>query len=276
MPTFLAGPPPRPRRVRPEVVAHRGSSAVAPQNTLVAVEEAWRSGAQAVEIDVRLSADGVPVVIHDATVDATTDGTGAVGELPLDSLRALDAGSWFGPRFAGQRVPTLAEVLGLVRERRGMDVLCEYKGAWTADQVAVTLQEVEAAGLVDRFMVQSFEAPTIAALRDVAPEVPRSLLVEVDRPDLVARAAALDAAAVSLAAPLLSADPSLVARCQDAGLQVLAWTANDKDAWATLVSAGVDGIITDQPDQLLLWLTGSDDDLPEELLRWFAGTDDQR
>ncbi|MCA5892110.1 glycerophosphodiester phosphodiesterase [Isoptericola sp. NEAU-Y5] len=277
MTTFLATPRPAGagQPPRPVVVAHRGSPGVAPQNTLASFETAWRAGAQVVEIDVHLSADGVPVVIHDATVDATTDGSGAVGRLPVDSLRELDAGSWFAPEFAGQRIPTLDEVLAFLATHPGMDLLCEYKGYWTPDEVAVTVGAVEAAGLVDRFMGQSFQPPTVAALREVAPTVPRALLAEGDHPDLVQKATALGAAGVSLAWPMISADPSLVARCHDAGLHVVAWTVNDKDTWATLVSAGVDGIITDHPDQLLMWLTGADDDLPTEFLRWFAGTEDR-
>ncbi|WP_255371675.1 glycerophosphodiester phosphodiesterase family protein [Cellulosimicrobium sp. CUA-896] len=92
----------------PLVVAHRGNSAVAPQNTLAAFEAAWRGGAGSIELDVQLTADGQVVVIHDDTVDATTDGTGALAGLRLADVRALDAGSWFSPAFVGQRVPTFA------------------------------------------------------------------------------------------------------------------------------------------------------------------------
>ena len=111
------------------VVAHRGNSAVAPQNTLAAFEAAWRAGADCVEMDVQLTADGRVVVIHDDTVDATTDGTGAVSSYTLAEIRSLDAGAWFSPAYAGQRVPTFDEVVAFLR-RRDIDLLLEFKDAW--------------------------------------------------------------------------------------------------------------------------------------------------
>ncbi|SKC75392.1 glycerophosphodiester phosphodiesterase [Krasilnikoviella flava] len=236
------------------VVAHRGASADAPQNTLAAFDAAGRAGAAMIEIDVHLSADGVPVVIHDGTVDATTDGTGEVRGHTRAELQALDAGSWFGPEFTGQRVPTLAEVLELVARHQGLGVLCEYKGAWAAADVAVTMRVMTGSGLEDRIMVQGFDPTTVAALRDVAPQVPRSLLVEHPRDDLPALLAELDAVAVSPGAGLIADDPRLVPAAHAAGLQVFGWTANDEPAWRLLVDAGVDGIITDRPAALRDWL----------------------
>lgn len=242
-----------PRRA-PVVIAHRGASADAPQNTLAAFDAAARAGAAMIEIDVHLSADGVPMVIHDGTVDATTDGTGEVGRMTRAELQSLDAGSWFAPEFAGQRIPTLAEVLRLVADRPGLDVLCEYKGAWSAEDVGVTLRVVADSGLEDRLVVQGFDPTTVAALRDVAPQVPRSLLVEHGRDDLFALLSELGAAAVSPGAALLADDARLVQAAHDAGLRVFGWTANDEPTWRALLDAGVDGIITDRPAALGGWL----------------------
>lgn len=241
----------------PAVIAHRGASADAPQNTLAAFDAAARAGARMIEIDVHLSADGVPMVIHDGTVDATTDGTGEVRGFTRAGLQSLDAGGWFAPEFAGQRIPTLAEVLELVATRPGLDVLCEYKGRWTADDVAVTMRVVADAGLEDRLMVQGFDPVTVAALRDVAPQVPRSLLVEHPRDDLAELLGELGAAAVSPGAALIADDPALVPAAHAAGLQVFGWTANDEPAWELLRDAGVDGIITDHPARLREWLDGA-------------------
>ncbi|MFD6137593.1 glycerophosphodiester phosphodiesterase [Isoptericola sp. NPDC060257] len=238
----------------PAVVAHRGASADAPQNTLAAIDLAGEVGAAMVEIDVHLSADGVPVVIHDGTVDATTDGTGEVRSRTRDELQVLDAGSWFGPEFAGQRIPTLAEVLDVVARHPGLGVLCEYKGRWSADDVAVTMRVLDDPGLDGRLIVQGFDPETVAALRDVAPQVPRSLLVEHPREGLPALLAALGAAAVSPGVALVAGDPDLVPTAHAAGLRVFGWTANDEPAWRTLVDAGVDGIITDRPAALRDWL----------------------
>lgn len=240
--------------VAPVVIAHRGASADAPQNTLAAFDAAARAGAQMIEIDVHLTSDGVPVVIHDRTVDATTDGTGQVGGHSLAALRALDAGGWFAAEFAGQRVPTLEEVLALVERHPGLGVLCEYKGTWTAEEVAVTMRVVAASGLEDRLVVQGFAPATVAALREAAPRVPRSLLLEHPREDLAALLDELEAAAVSPGAPLIANDPGLVAQAHAAGRQVFGWTANDEATWELLVDARVDGIITDRPGPLREWL----------------------
>ncbi|MFE5341642.1 glycerophosphodiester phosphodiesterase [Isoptericola sp. NPDC056578] len=242
------------RAQAPVVIAHRGASADAPQNTLAAFDAAGEAGAAMIEIDVHLSADGVPMVIHDGTVDATTDGNGEVRGRTRDELQALDAGSWFGPEFAGQRIPTLAEVLELVARHPGLGVLCEYKGRWSAEDVAVTMRVLDAPELAGHLVVQGFDPVTVAALRDVAPQVPRSLLVEHPRESLPALLGELDAAAVSPGAALIADDPGLVPAAHDAGLRVFGWTANDEATWRLLVDAGVDGIITDRPAALREWL----------------------
>jgi glycerophosphoryl diester phosphodiesterase len=223
---------------RPCVVGHRGASAAAPENTLASFDAAWRAGADAIELDLRLTADGVVVVIHDDTVDATTDGSGAVGLLTFAALRTLDAGSWFAPAFAGQPIPRLEEVLRYAASRPALGVLLEYKGSWTAEKVAPTVASIDAAGVGDRTVVQSFTPRTLAALRDAAPDLPRGLLVN---PSTEA----------------VRAEPALVRRLHESGRRVMVWTENDPAGWADLVAAGVDAIITDRPEHLRGWLADS-------------------
>ncbi len=251
-------PPPSPLGVAPSpvVVAHRGNSSVAPQNTLAALESAWRAQAHAVEIDVQLSADGEVVVIHDDTVDATTDGTGAVGAMSLADLRALDAGVTFSTAYAGQRVPTFAEVLGLLAARPGTDLLLELKASWAADDARRVTDAVDAAGLADRVVVQSFHPETVAALRDVAPHLPRGWLVHQAWDRLLEVAAELEVVACNPYVGMVLEDPALVGRLHDAGLRVMTWTANDAQQWDGLLAAGVDAVITDRPDRLAGWLEG--------------------
>jgi glycerophosphoryl diester phosphodiesterase len=260
--TTLLPSPTSPAPVAPVVVAHRGNSSVAPQNTLAALESAWRAQADAVEIDVQLSADGEVVVIHDDTVDATTDGTGAVGELPLAALRALDAGATFAPAYAGQRIPTFAEVLDLLAARPGTDLLLELKGSWAADDARTVTDAVDAAGLADRVVVQSFHPDTVAALRDVAPHLPRGWLVHQEWDRLLETAAELKVAACNPYVGMVLADPTLVRRLHDADLRVMTWTANDARQWEGLLAAGVDAVITDRPDRLAGWLEGRGTFLP--------------
>ena len=257
MTTTLPVPLPAQRSTRPLVIAHRGSSSLAPQNTLAAFESAWRSGADSIEIDIQLDADNVPVVIHDDTVDATTDGSGAVAQMHSDELRRLDAGSWFSPAYAGQKIPTFDEVLRLLVARPGIELLLELKGDWDAAGVQVAADAIRAAGLVDRVVAQSFSRETVAALRDVAPEMRRGLLVFGVDHTLLDVCAELGVMACNPHGGLLLDDPTLLERLQAAGIAVMVWTANEPEHWAALVEARVDGIITDRPDALVGWLSAT-------------------
>jgi glycerophosphoryl diester phosphodiesterase len=248
---------------RPAVIAHRGYSAVAPQNTLAAVEAACRAGADAVEIDLQPTADGVGAVIHDETVDATTDGTGKVSALTSDEVLGLDAGSRFAPAFSGQHVPTLADVLGVLARHPDTDLLLELKGSWTVEQVERVTATIATAGFDNRVLVQSFWPGTVATVRDVAPHLPGGLLVSFDPPGLLRLCERLRVVACNPSVSTVAGSPRLVSRLHAAGLRVMSWTANDPAAWTTLVStddgAGVDAVITDRPERLAGWLTGRTD-----------------
>ncbi|WP_245534398.1 glycerophosphodiester phosphodiesterase [Xylanimonas cellulosilytica] len=238
----------------PAVIAHRGNSQVAPENTLAAFEAAWRADVDAVEVDVRLAADGEIVAVHDADVGATTDGSGTVGTMTLPELRALDAGSWFSPAFAGQRIPTLGEVLTFLTRRPGIDLLLELKDVWTPDDAARVTTAIRAAGLDDRVVVQSFHPQTVAALRDVAPGLRRGALIEQRHDGLLEICAELGVMTCNPSVELVLDDGALVADLHAAGLQVMVWTADDVDQWEALTALGVDAIITDRPDRLAGWL----------------------
>lgn len=244
----------------PAVIAHRGYSAVAPQNTLAAVEAACRAGVDAVEIDLQPTADGVGAVIHDETVDATTDGTGKVSALTSDQVLGLDAGARFSPAFTGQRVPTLDDVLGVLARHPETDLLLELKGSWTTGHVERVAATIAAAGFDDRVLVQSFWPGTVATVRDVAPHLPGGLLVSFDPPGLLRLCERLRVVACNPSVATVAGSPRLVSRLHAAGLRVMSWTANDPAAWTTLVSAddgaGVDGVITDRPERLAGWLAG--------------------
>ncbi|MBD8078374.1 glycerophosphodiester phosphodiesterase family protein [Cellulosimicrobium arenosum] len=241
---------------RPAVVAHRGNSSVAPQNTLAAFEAAWRAGVECVELDVRLTADGVVVVIHDDTVDATTSGSGAVAGMDLAAVRSLDAGSWFAPAFAGQRVPTFDEVVAFLETRPGIELLVELKGAWTVEQARSVTDPLRSAGLTERVVGQSFWPQSVAALGAADPSLRRGLLVMESGADLPDRCAALGVETCNPVGTLLLEDPGLVDRLHDAGLRTTVWTLNEPAHWEAAVRLGVDGIITDRPDRLAGWLDG--------------------
>jgi glycerophosphoryl diester phosphodiesterase len=149
-------------------IAHRGASDKYPENTLLAVEQALTQKADAVECDVHLTADGEVVVIHNSTVDRTTDGHGEVGALTLEELRKLDAGSWKHSRFAGQRIPTLCEVVELVRGRAQLFV--ELKGS-SPELAHCVVEELRRCGVERQAWLFTAHNPTLEALRHLAPDM---------------------------------------------------------------------------------------------------------
>jgi len=226
------------------VWAHRGASAEAPENTLVAFVAAEAAGADGIELDVHLSRDGVPVVIHDATVDRTTSGHGAVARLSLDELRRLDAGSWFSRRFAGEPVPTLEEVLHWAEGRLWLNL--EIKEYVAGQAILELLPRYPRA----RILVSSFDHKLLAALRRLDPELPLGFLVEsVFWRGAVRRAVAARAESLNPRYDLVSRP--LLAACRRHGLAVYPWTVDAPQRVAGLARQGVDGIFTNDPLQVV-------------------------
>jgi len=147
-----------------EIVCHRGANTIAPENTLPALECALAAGFGFIEVDLHITSDGEIVVIHDATLDRTTDGSGPVTQHSLAELRALDAGGWFDPFFAGTNIPTLSEILALLKRYEGRAYL-EFKSA----PPEPVLEQVERAGLLDRVFFWSFNRDFLVKLRELSP-----------------------------------------------------------------------------------------------------------
>lgn len=235
----------------PLVIAHRGASAVAPENTLPAFDAAWAAGSGWVECDVQPTLDGVPVLLHDDDLDRTTTGTGPVRERSVREVAALDAGSWFSSGFAGVPVPRLAELLTRLDATRR--VLLEIKGEHSRGQIRAVLRDLRAAGQDHRVMLQSFDRSAVGHLRDLDPHRPLGLLVEeVDR-EPVALCRRLAVQAYNPPAAQVVERPALVDALHTAGLAIAAWTSDDSDEWARLTSLGVDAIITNRPAELIAW-----------------------
>lgn len=235
------------------VIAHRGASAAAPENTLVAQEIARRAGADLVENDVQPSKDGVPFVLHDPTVDRTTDGSGAIRTLTSTRLKKLDAGSWFAPHFAGARLPTLAAQLADLRTRGGGDLLLEIKGTHTKAQVAKIIKVIRAERMTGRVFVQSFDVSSLKYTYALAPELPLGLLRSTLDADPVAVSKELHLTAYNPSHGALLARRGVVADLHGAGVAVMAWTADSAATWKALDAAGVDAIITNRPAELAGW-----------------------
>jgi glycerophosphoryl diester phosphodiesterase len=162
--------------VPPLVIAHRGASGTCPENTLAAFRHAQALGADMIELDVQLARDGNVVVIHDWTLDRTTDGSGPVGARSLAELRALDAGAWFASAFGGERIPTLAEVLAEVR----IPVNVELKPLGDDGLEAAALAVVEMAGALPRVVFSSFELAALERLRARSRAASLAVLWETD------------------------------------------------------------------------------------------------
>lgn len=156
----------------PKLVGHRGALEIAPENTMASFRRACDDGADVIELDVCLSADGHVVVMHDATVDRTTDGTGPVSAFTLAELKQLDAGSWFDSQFTGERVPTLAEVLVWARGKIGLMVELKYhpRGSFETALVPATLDLVRRHAMADQVVFISFQPKSLAQVRALSPE----------------------------------------------------------------------------------------------------------
>lgn len=233
---------------RPLIIAHRGARVAAPENTLAAFAEAIAVGAEAIELDVYLCASGEVVVVHDAAVDRTTDGSGQVEALELQALRRLDAGSWFAARFAGERIPTLDEVLDLVGHKVLLNV--EIKGSDASREAlvrAVVASVRSREGLAERVLISSFSVQALRQTRALAPEIHLALLFGAGQPLESAYAQAQALQALALHPHYTLVNPEMLAEARGYGYLVNAWTVNDPAEMLRLGHWGVNGIITDDP-----------------------------
>ncbi|MBN1955403.1 MAG: glycerophosphodiester phosphodiesterase [Anaerolineae bacterium] len=238
---------------RPLNVAHRGASGSAPQNTLAAFRRAVELGADGVELDVHLSADGVPVVIHDFAVENTTDGSGRVADLPLAALQELDAGAWFDATFSGERIPTLEQVLDDAGPRLLVNVELKALDGVDRGLEAVVAAVVERRGVPERLLFSSFEPQALCRMQRLAPHIPRALLYGPAPLSILTflrarRRRELKLAGVSPHWSLLR--PAAVRRAHARGRRVTAWTVDEPQRMRRLVAWGVDAIITNYPDRL--------------------------
>lgn len=238
-------------------IAHRGASHVAPENTLSALRSALASGADMVEVDVRRTADGALVLMHDETLARTTDvelllptrAPWRVQDLTLDQVRALDGGSWKSPTYRGEPIPTLSEALEVI-DRAGSRLLIEIKEPASQPgieaDVAQLLRARRAArpGLPEHVVVQSFDLAAMHRFAWEAPEVPTGVLLQVPARELP-RVAGW-ASYVNPHQRLASA--RYVDTLHAAGLRCFSWTVDSPRAVRRLLRAGVDGVISNRPE----------------------------
>jgi glycerophosphoryl diester phosphodiesterase len=235
----------------PRLIAHRGAGEQAPENTLTAMRVGHAHGYRMVEFDVKLSADSVAFLLHDATLERTTTGRGRADALPWRELSGLDAGGWHSAKYAGEPLPTLAAI---ARWARTHGVACnieikptpgrerETGGAVALDATALW-RDAEVPPLLS-----SFSEEALAAAMEAAPALPRALLVDHVPADWQDRLARLACVALDADHTALSAD--IVAQARRAGYRVLTYTPNAMERVAELAAWGVDGVITDAVDRI--------------------------
>ena len=229
------------------LIAHRGASGYAPENTMAAFRKAVAMGMSFIETDLQLTRDARFVAIHDESVNRTTNGQGAVHDLTLAELRRLDAGSWFASSFTGERIPTLEEVLEFAK-RHDVVFYLEIKpqGSWGGEHALIgALRE---SGEIARTVVISFDANIVSTVRKAEPTLMTGLLYDgqVEKP--VEKALEIGARQLAVRGDLVT--PAMIAEAKRNDLQVICWTVNHSAHMRMLSSAGVAGIMSDYPDRL--------------------------
>jgi len=237
-----------------QIIAHRGYSARAPENTIAALSLALDEGASAVEFDLHTAKDGTPVLLHDATVDRTTDGSGHVTLHTREDLTLLDAGSWFSADFTGEPVPALDDALKAV-EPRVRTIFAEIKGVRRLQDVEAIVEVTHDAGLLERTVFISMDWALLDEVRRyqadalLGPIVEHTTRIE----DAFARVADDERSLLDFDARILLAHPELATRAHEAGVALATWTVNDVGHAQRLLELGVPRITTNEVGRLLAW-----------------------
>ena len=239
------------QRRRPLIWAHRGASAVAPQNSRPAFQKAIELGADGVELDVQYSSDGALVVFHDTTLDEVTSGSGKVVSHTLEELRQLDIGFSFSPEYVGERIMTLEEVFDVFGDRLTFNVELKVftMGSNGMEQDVVEL--VNRFGLQDRVLISSFNPFPLRRIKRLAPRLRTGLLYAPEQPLIFRRAwfrHLIRPDALHPYSPMV--DEAYMAWARRKGYQVNVWTVNEEEEMRRMIDLGVNAIITDHPDRL--------------------------
>ncbi len=229
------------------VFGHRGAMAYAPMNTLASFQLAYEQGADGIELDVHFSKDRQLIVLHDFTVDATTDGHGPASDFTLSDLKRLDAGSWFSPAFAGETIPTLDEVFDSVGGKLLMNIEIKSRFAEPEALNCAVADCIRRHKMVERSLVSSFDPKLLKGFRTICPDVMMGCL---QRPG--GQAAWVDGLAHEARHPWHEQIDAAYMNCaKDAGYFVNAWTVNDTDRACALKRLGVNCLITDNPARII-------------------------
>lgn len=245
---------------RPRIIAHRGFSGKAPENTLAAFRRAIDIRVDMIELDVTLSSDGTVVVFHDDTLERTSTGSGPVMERSLAELKELDAGRWFGAEFAGERIPTLAEALDLINGQAllNVEIKTEAVGDGTADGIVEKVVAlVRERQMESQVIVSSFDPRALAQLRALVPELRSAALYNRELHEGMGPTAVMDhvgASAFNISRRLVTEEQ--VEECHRSGRPIAVYTVNEVEAMKLLFELGVNALFTDRPDLMIELLLG--------------------
>ena len=232
----------------PWVIAHRGASAVAPENTMAAFRRAVEMGAECIETDLHLSRDGRLVIVHDTTLNRTTSGDGLVKNYTFNELRELDAGRWFSPEFAGERMATIEELLDYAGQA-DLSLFLEIKGGAGYGVERAVISALRGRKESKATVVLCFDASVLDRIHQLDRLLMTGLLFDSGGEDMVKEAVRVGARQIGPRGDCVT--PELVADAHRRGLKVIAWTINEAAQMRALASAGIDGIITNYPDRLV-------------------------
>jgi glycerophosphoryl diester phosphodiesterase len=242
----------------PWVIGHRGAMGHAPENTMTSFEEALALGADMLEFDVRLSKDGIPMIIHDGNLDRTSNRSLNVSALSADDLVSLDAGSWFDMRFAGERIPKLSTLLKWAQSKKTkskeklayfVELKVDGDESRREQLIKAVVKELKDAKALERSVLISFDEPSLILARKLHPTVATGFLYSEFLHDALERAKRLKTNHILPRKDRVTGD--LVEEAHAAGMAVVAWTADRLDEFRKLVVWQVDGVATNYPDRLL-------------------------
>lgn len=241
----------------PDIIAHRGAKACAPQNTLPSFARAVADRADGFETDVHLTKDGIPVICHNYDIDETSDGTGFIEKMTLAELRTHDFGSWYSEEFKGTTLPTLDEFLALAKDAdvKILNVEIKRPPSRLEELVEKTLQAVDAYDLTDRLLISSFNPQVLMHVKKCAPHVKTGFLHPINhlptcRPVIWPSAMVRKIKCDAIHPFHYVVTPQLVKWAHKHGLKVNVWTVNEEEQVKRLVMLGVDGLITDDPARI--------------------------
>lgn len=245
--------------LRPQIIAHRGYSARAPENTLAALGAALAAGADAIEFDIQTAGCGTPVLFHDLMLGRTTNGVGPLSRRPFGLLKSLDAGSWFSPEFKDQKIPTQEEALLYLAGRIGQ-VYQDIKGYRELEDLDNMVEITRRTGMADNTIFVSGDWVVMNRLRQVAPSIRRAYLVDEEErlPEAIDRAAVDEGSLLSLRIDLCFSQTERVREAQEAGIEMVTWTVAEIGDAAQAVEMGIHRLTTDRVEEFLSWMESQD------------------